>query len=116
MKTFTSASAFPHASLQGAPSSDEVTSREIDELDKPRLLRETDKNLTSYNNSRTQHHLITFSSASAFPHATVPSAPSSDDDDSRKIDELDKPQRLRENVEKIRLHLTTQELSTIWKH
>ena len=40
---FTSASANPHASLPNAPSSDEVTSWEMDDFFKPRLLLETDK-------------------------------------------------------------------------
>ena len=42
-KAFTSATTFPHATLQSAQSSDEVTSRETDDLDKLRLLREADE-------------------------------------------------------------------------
>ena len=45
METFTSASAFPHATVPTAPSPDEVTSREIDELYKPRLLLEPDEKM-----------------------------------------------------------------------
>ena len=43
LEAFSSASAYPHATLPSAPSSDEVTSREMDDLNKPLLLFEADK-------------------------------------------------------------------------
>ena len=46
LETFTSASAFPHASLQSLLSPDEVKSRKIADLEKPRLLRKIDKTFT----------------------------------------------------------------------
>ena len=90
METFTSASAFPFETLPSALFSDEVTSRESDEIDKPRLLRETDKKQILFYNSRSQHHLETFTSAFALPHATLPSAPSSDKVTKRGTDDRDK--------------------------
>ena len=45
LEIFTLASAFPHAIFLSATSSDEVSSLEIDELDKPQLLRKTDEKL-----------------------------------------------------------------------
>ena len=51
METLTSASALPHAIFPRAPSSDKVSSREIDELDKPPLLRETDEKCILFINS-----------------------------------------------------------------
>ena len=83
-----------------APSSDEVTSRETDKLNKPRLLRETDEDWSSFKNSSTKHHLKTFTSASAFPNATLPSTPSLDDVTCRELDDLDKPRLLHEADEK----------------
>ena len=48
------------------------------------------KNGFSLNNSKIQQHFEAFTSASAFPHKTLPSAPSSDEVTSQEIDELDK--------------------------
>ena len=54
----------------------------------------------SFYDFRTQHHLETFTSASAFPHATLPSTPSLDDVTCRELDDLDKPRLLHEADEK----------------
>ena len=102
METFTSASAFPQATLPSAPSSDDFTSRKIDELDNPRLLRETDKK-NLFNNPTIQHHLETFTSSSALPHATLPNAPSLDYVTCRELDDLDKLRLLCEADEQINL-------------
>ena len=48
-------------------------SREIDQLEKTRLLRKTDEKINLFYNLRAEHHLETFTSASAFQHATLPS-------------------------------------------
>ena len=100
METFASASAFPHAIFSWAPSSDEVSSREIVELSNFNFYVKLMKKLISFNNSRFMHHLETFTSASAFPHATLPSAPSSDEVSSREVDKYVNPPLLRETDKK----------------
>ena len=86
LETFTSASALSHSRFWSAPSLDEVTICKIDELDKPWLLRKSNKIRILLINLRAQHHYKLFASASAFPHATLPSAPSSDEVTSSEMD------------------------------
>ena len=92
LETITSASAFPNATLPSAPSTDEVTCRNIDKLNNLIFYIKLMKKFILFNNSRSLYHLEIFTLASTFPYAILPSAPSSDEVSSREIDELDKPQ------------------------
>ena len=91
----------PNATLPNAPSSDEVTSREIDQLDKPRLLHKTEENMDFILQLKNSAPYGNIYLSIRFPHASLPSGPSSNEVTSREIDDFDKPRLLRETDEKM---------------
>ena len=93
MEIFTSASACPSASLPTAPSPDEITSREIDKLYKPRLLLDSDKKLDYIRQLKISAPIGYIYLSIRVLHKTLPRAPWSDKVTSRAIDELNKPRR-----------------------
>ena len=67
-------------------------------------------------NSRAQHHLKTFTSASAFPHALLPSTPSLNDVTCRETNDLDKPRLLHVADEQMELIKQLKISSQFKKH